>query len=276
MPADSFESSLTLAACGGHIQLAHLLMERGANIEEVNDEGYTPLMEASREGHISMVKLLLRLPITDPSVANADTLVLNTKVPAANVNVQTEETMETALTLACCGGFKEVAEVLVDQGAPVWRWGQHAPHGGQPGRARVPGGVPPGQGCQRGCLVLHQGRPVLHQGRPVLHQGRPVLHQGLLSYTCENGHTQVVTLLLNKGVHIEQESEGGRTPLMKTARAGHFSTVQYLVNRGADVNRTTTDNDHTPLSLSCAGGHVKVVDLLLSQGPTLCTSCGTT
>ena len=36
-----------------------LLLERGANIEEVNDEGYTPLMEASREGHEEMVALLL-------------------------------------------------------------------------------------------------------------------------------------------------------------------------------------------------------------------------
>ena len=32
---------------------------RGANIEEVNDEGYTPLMEAAREGHEEMVALLL-------------------------------------------------------------------------------------------------------------------------------------------------------------------------------------------------------------------------
>ena len=59
MPADSFESPLTLAACGGHVELALLLIERGANLEEVNDEGYTPLMEAAREGHEEMVALLL-------------------------------------------------------------------------------------------------------------------------------------------------------------------------------------------------------------------------
>ena len=59
MPADSFESPLTLAACGGHVELAALLIERGANLEEVNDEGYTPLMEAAREGHEEMVALLL-------------------------------------------------------------------------------------------------------------------------------------------------------------------------------------------------------------------------
>lgn len=36
MPTDSFESPLTLAACGGHVELAMLLLERGANIEEVS------------------------------------------------------------------------------------------------------------------------------------------------------------------------------------------------------------------------------------------------
>lgn len=55
MPTDSFESPLTLAACGGHVELAMLLLERGANIEEVNDEGYTPLMEAAREGMLCFI-----------------------------------------------------------------------------------------------------------------------------------------------------------------------------------------------------------------------------
>lgn len=34
-------------------------------------------------------------------------------IPGANVNAQTEETQETALTLACCGGFLDCTELLV-------------------------------------------------------------------------------------------------------------------------------------------------------------------
>ena len=30
---------MTLAACGGYVELDKLLLEHGANIEEVNDEG---------------------------------------------------------------------------------------------------------------------------------------------------------------------------------------------------------------------------------------------
>ena len=37
----------------------------------------------------------------------------------ADINAQTEETQETALTLACCGGFKDVAELLIKAGADI-------------------------------------------------------------------------------------------------------------------------------------------------------------
>ena len=35
---------------------------------------------------------------------------------------------------------------------------------------------------------------------------------------------------------------------------------------GADVNHRTATNDHSVLSLACAGGHVSVVQYLLMQG----------
>ena len=34
-------------------------------------------------------------------------------IEGADINAQTEETQETALTLACCGGFLEVADFLI-------------------------------------------------------------------------------------------------------------------------------------------------------------------
>lgn len=42
--------------------------------------------------------------------------------------------------------------------------------------------------------------------------------------------------------------------------------VIILLYLGADVNRQTTVNDHTVLSLACAGGHLAVVELLLAHG----------
>jgi len=37
----------------------------------------------------------------------------------ADINAQTEETQETALTLACCGGFLDVADFLISAGAEI-------------------------------------------------------------------------------------------------------------------------------------------------------------
>jgi len=225
MPTDSFESPLTLAACGGHVDLAMLLIERGANIEEVNDEGYTPLMEAAREGHDEMVSLLL--------------------TQGANINAQTEETQETALTLACCGGFLEVADYLIKHGADI----------------ELGASTPLMEAAQEGHLDLVK---FLLENKADVH-AQTQTGDTALTYACENGHTDVAEVLLYFGAELEHLSEGGRTPLMKACRAGHICTVKFLIQKGADVNRQTTNNDHTPLSLACAGGHQQVVELLLAH-----------
>ncbi|KAI1285660.1 Ankyrin repeat and KH domain-containing protein 1 [Halotydeus destructor] len=226
MPADSFESPLTLAACGGHVELALLLLERGANIEEVNDEGYTPLMEAAREGHEEMVALLLS--------------------QGADINAQTEETQETALTLACCGGFLEVADFLIKAGADI----------------EAGANTPLMEAAQEGHMELV--RHLLGCGSNI--NATTASGDTSLMYACENGHTDVAEILLDTGANLEHEAEGGRTPLMKAARAGHLCTVQFLVSKGANINKVTSNNDHTPLSLACAGGHMSVVEYLLIHG----------
>ena len=40
-------------------------------------------------------------------------------ISGADINAQTEETQETALTLACCGGFLDVADFLIKAGADL-------------------------------------------------------------------------------------------------------------------------------------------------------------
>uniref|UniRef100_A0AAF5PWA4 K Homology domain-containing protein n=1 Tax=Wuchereria bancrofti TaxID=6293 RepID=A0AAF5PWA4_WUCBA len=231
LASDSFESPLTLAACGGHPDLVRLLLERGAIVEEVNDEGYTPLMEASREGHLEVVRLLIKF--------------------GAKVNIQTDETGETALTLAACGGFKDVVELLVRSDAHL----------------DIGANTPLMEAAQEG--HLDTVRFILSEMRSL---GLPIdatttaNSNTALTYAAENGHLDVCAALIEFGANIDHQAENGRTALMKAAKNGNYSVIQFLLMRGAKVNEVSTDNDASALFLACAHGHWEIVRLLLDHG----------
>ncbi len=91
-----------------------------------------------------------------------------------------------------------------------------------------------------------------------------------MSLAAENGHTDVVDVLIKAGALVDQpDPEKGFTPLMKASRSGQMCTVQYLLSNyseSIDVNRSTSQNEHTALSLACQNSHLQVVELLLQYG----------
>jgi len=52
----SQETALTLACCGGFLEVADFLIKAGADMEL---GASTPLMEAAQEGHLELVRYLL-------------------------------------------------------------------------------------------------------------------------------------------------------------------------------------------------------------------------
>ena len=94
--------------------------------------------------------------------------------------------------------------------------------------------------------------------------------ESALTLSCENGHTDVVEALLAAGALPDQpDPERGFTPLMKAARAGQHCTAQCLLANHAaalDVNRASSDREHSALSLACHHGHLPVCELLLQHG----------
>lgn len=47
------------ACAGGHVETVKELLNYGANVEDHNENGHTPLMEAASAGHVLVAKVWL-------------------------------------------------------------------------------------------------------------------------------------------------------------------------------------------------------------------------
>ena len=74
---------------------------------------------------------------------------------------------------------------------------------------------------------------------------------------------------LQNGANVEATNYGGCTPLHWACWGGHLDVVQYLLTSHA-ANLEATDNDgKTPLHFACEEGHLDVVQELAARGADL-------
>jgi len=55
-------------------------------------------------------------------------------------------------------------------------------------------------------------------------------------WSAENGHAEIVKILIDNGADLNSCDFYGWTPLMKAVYGGHVETVQALVEKNAKVN----------------------------------------
>ncbi|KAM6432763.1 ankyrin repeat and SOCS box protein 3 [Rhynochetos jubatus] len=79
------------------------------------------------------------------------------------------------------------------------------------------------------------------------------------------GCTEIMKLLLDKGANKECKDDFGITPLFVAAQYGKLESLRLLVSHGADVNSQAEDRA-TPLLIAVQEGHTKCVELLISKG----------
>jgi ankyrin repeat protein len=58
----------------------------------------------------------------------------------------------------------------------------------------------------------------------------------------------------------------GATPLFSAAENGHRDIVALLLDHGADVTQATTNNSMTAMHVAALHGHREIVALLLKHG----------
>ena len=86
-----------------------------------------------------------------------------------------------------------------------------------------------------------------------------------LMLACLYGHYTLVEYLLEKKSKINKKDKFKRTPLLHAIRGGHFKLVSYLLSRGADFEQADSSNN-TPLHYACSSGFKNIVEILIKAG----------
>ena len=86
-----------------------------------------------------------------------------------------------------------------------------------------------------------------------------------LHEAASNGHTPVVTRLLDAGWSLDAQTRDGATPLTLAAWNAHLETAKCLLSRKAKIDAQDEDK-RSPLHDASSQGHSSLLNLLLQCG----------
>jgi ankyrin repeat protein len=181
------------AARQGHISLIRLLLQHGADPNLRDEYGRIPLHVAAGAGHFDVVELLVR------KGSNADGLY----IPASSLHEQALSAQKKKIDTTSSGG-------------PKWPFGGY-------------------QISPRKCLA------------------------------CEKGHFAAVALLLEHGANLTLKGSNGYLPIELAADGGYDGVIELILNsrQAAELPENAYDKS---LQVAARSGHEGAVRLLLQRG----------
>ncbi|XP_045140190.1 ankyrin-2 isoform X31 [Echinops telfairi] len=218
---------LHIAAHYGNVNVATLLLNRGAAVDFTARNGITPLHVASKRGNTNMVKLLLDR--------------------GGQIDAKTRDGL-TPLHCAARSGHDPVVELLLERGAPLL--------------ARTKNGLSPlhmaAQGDHVECV-----KHLLQHKAPV--DDVTLDYLTALHVAAHCGHYRVTKLLLDKRANPNARALNGFTPLHIACKKNRIKVMELLVKYGASI-QAITESGLTPIHVAAFMGHLNIVLLLLQNG----------
>ncbi|XP_048201358.1 protein TANC1 isoform X8 [Perognathus longimembris pacificus] len=232
-------TALCYAAAAGHMKLVCLLTKKGARVDHLDKKGQCALVHSALRGHGDVLQYLL----TCEWLAS----------PSQPATLRKSQALQQALTAAASMGHSSVVQCLlrmeeeheIEVNGTDTLWGETALTAAA-GRGKL-------DVCE---LLLERGAVVSRSNR----RGVPPLF-----CAARQGHWQIVRLLLERGCDVNLSDKQGRTPLMVAACEGHLSTVEFLLSKGASLSSLDKEG-LSALSWACLKGHKAVVQHLIEEG----------
>ena len=246
------ETIFFLASSKDHEKVVKFQMEKGADNQIHNIDGYFPIHISSEHGHFKVIKELLN----DQNV---------------DVNSQGyEDQSGTPLLLAAINGHLDVVQYLIDNGALVNVVSK------EDNQSPLQFAALSGNHALVDFLLKnHSDLTIWTSG------GLTAFHLASLG-----GHTNVLKILISyggRGQELVNEKAnvgvvGSLTPLHLSASKGHLDTVQFQVESGAEMEVKSVPRQNTPLHVSAENGHDSITEFLVKHGANIeaCNASGET
>ncbi|XP_042364595.1 ankyrin-3-like isoform X3 [Plectropomus leopardus] len=224
---------LHIAAHYGNINVATLLLNRGAAVDFKARNDITPLHVASKRGNSNMVRLLLER--------------------GAKIDARTKDGL-TPLHCGARSGHEQVVEMLLDRGAPIL--------------SKTKNGLSPlhmaTQGDHLNCVQL-----LLHHEVPVDDVTNDYLTALHVAAHC--GHYKVAKVIVDKKANPNAKALNGFTPLHIACKKNRVKVMELLLKHGASI-QAVTESGLTPIHVAAFMGHDNIVHQLISHGASPNTS----
>ena len=238
---NSGNTALHFAVSGGPPRTAHMLLERGADVNSQNNKGLTPLQQVSqsmREGYLDIMRFLL------DHGANWDSR---------------DNHGNTILHFAASEGHLETARLLLERGADI--------------NSQNKEGLTPLQQASRDTRRGYLGivdivRFLLDHGANV--DARDNCGNTALHFAVSEGLLETAHLLLKQGADVNSQNNVGLTPLQRASQGELLIEPVRLLDHepGADVD-FQSDQGLTrlrPGMLRMGEEYLDIIRLLLDNG----------
>ena len=213
-------------AWSGNLEIARFLLDHGASVKARHAEGGSqPLAYACIKNDLRMVELLLSYGADLRAADNSGA---------------------TPLHLAVDRGYQQLAALLIVRGSDV--------------KVRdKAGSAPLDEAARRGFRGIAE--LLIQHGAPV-DQADPTTGSTPLNEAARRGHRDVVGLLLEKGADPKRRDKAGTSPIENAARGRHAEALELLIAAtgpaAAEIGALLTE--------SAIKGQTDIADLLIAKG----------
>ncbi|XP_046545519.1 putative ankyrin repeat protein RF_0381 [Haliotis rubra] len=251
-----------IAVNEGHREILELLVKKGSDLSQLDDDQNNILHLASKEGHLEIVKYIHSLNIIDiesRGVHGKTPIMLAALFGQTGVFVflvemgahlsLLDDSAENILHLSCRGGDEKIVKYIIKLNVVDINSKQLG------GKTAVSLAAASGNRAAFDNLVEMRADLLAVD----------VLGNSVLHLACQGGNMDIVKYAVKQNiVDINSRRADGRTPASIAAVSGHSALFQYLVKVGADMSVVDVYGDNI-LHSSSAGGNMDIVKYVCKQ-----------